>query len=80
MNHTKQTDLQIVSRLMHDLDSLIVPGQHDLQHAIMLALSALAKNIKQQTETDRGLVSRHPATRTTTPPDSTQPQNVVQYQ
>jgi hypothetical protein len=31
---------------MHDLDSVIIPGQHDLQHAAMLALSALAQNIK----------------------------------
>jgi hypothetical protein len=31
---------------MRDLDSMVLPGQHDLQHAAMLALSALAQNIK----------------------------------
>ena len=31
---------------MRDLDSMVLPGQYDLQHAAMLALSALAQNIK----------------------------------
>ena len=43
---SQQTELALVHRLMHDLDSVIIPGQHDLQHAAMLALSALAQNIK----------------------------------
>jgi hypothetical protein len=43
---TQQTELALVHRLMHDLDSLNLPGQHDLQTAAMLALSALAQNIK----------------------------------
>lgn len=50
MNNTKETDLQIVHRLMRDLESFIVPGQYDLQHSIVLALSALATNIKQQAQ------------------------------
>ena len=43
---SQQTELALVHRLMHDLDSLVLPGQYDLQHAAMLALSALAQNIK----------------------------------
>ena len=43
---SQQTELALVHRLMHDLDSVILPGQHDLQKAAMLALSALAQNIK----------------------------------
>lgn len=43
---SQQTDLALVHRLMRDLDSVVLPGQHDLQHAAMLALSALAQNIK----------------------------------
>jgi hypothetical protein len=43
---SQQTELALVHRLMHDLDSLNLPGQHDLQTAAMLALSALAQNIK----------------------------------
>lgn len=56
---TQQTELALVHRLMHDLDSVILPGQHDLQHAAMLALSALAQNIKlrytlEQLQTELG--------------------------
>jgi hypothetical protein len=43
---TMQTELALVHRLMHDLDSVIIPGQHDLQQAAMLSLSALATGIK----------------------------------
>ncbi len=43
---SQQTDLALVQRLMRDLDSVVLPGQHDLQKAAMLALSALAQNIK----------------------------------
>jgi len=43
---SQQTELALVHRLMRDLDSMVLPGQHDLQHAAMLALSALAQNIK----------------------------------
>ncbi len=43
---SQQTELALVQRLMRDLDSVVLPGQHDLQHAAMLALSALAQNIK----------------------------------
>ena len=42
---SQQTELALVHRLMRDLDSVIIPGQHDLQKAAMLALSALAQNI-----------------------------------
>jgi len=57
MSH--QTELALVHRLMHDLDSVILPGQHDLQKAAMLALSALAQNIKlrytlEQLQTELG--------------------------
>lgn len=45
---SQQTELALVHRLMHDLDSVVLPGQHDLQHAAMLALSALAQNIKMR--------------------------------
>lgn len=56
---SQQTELALVHRLMHDLDSLNLPGQHDLQHAAMLALSALAQNIKlrytlEQLQTELG--------------------------
>lgn len=56
---SQQTELALVHRLMHDLDSLVLPGQHDLQHAAMLALSALAQNIKlrytlEQLQTELG--------------------------
>ena len=43
---SQQTELALVHRLMRDLDSVVIPGQHDLQKAAMLALSALAQNIK----------------------------------
>ena len=43
---SQQTELALVHRLMRDLDSMVLPGQYDLQHAAMLALSALAQNIK----------------------------------
>lgn len=43
---SQQTELALVHRLMRDLDSVVLPGQHDLQKAAMLALSALAQNIK----------------------------------
>jgi hypothetical protein len=43
---SQQTELALVHRLMRDLDSLVLPGQHDLQQAAMLALSALAQTIK----------------------------------
>ena len=43
---TQQNELALVHRLMHDLDSMVLPGQGDLQNAAMLALSALAQNIK----------------------------------
>ncbi len=42
---SQQTELALVHRLMRDLDSVIIPGQHDLQKAAMCALSALAQNI-----------------------------------
>jgi len=45
---SKQTELALVYRLMRDLDSVVLPGQHDLQKAAMLALSALAQNIKMR--------------------------------
>lgn len=56
---SQQTELALVHRLMHDLDSMVIPGQHDLQHAAMLALSALAQNIKlrytlEQLQTELG--------------------------
>ena len=43
---SQQTELALVHRLMRDLDSVVLPGQHDLQKAAMLALSALSQNIK----------------------------------
>lgn len=56
---TQQTELALVHRLMHDLDSIVLPGQYDLQKAAMLALSALAQNIKlrytlEQLQTELG--------------------------
>ncbi len=56
---SQQTELALVHRLMHDLDSLNLPGQYDLQHAAMCALSALAQNIKlryslEQMQTELG--------------------------
>jgi len=43
---SEQTELALVYRLMRELDSMVLPCQHDLQNAAMLALSALAHNIK----------------------------------
>lgn len=43
---SQQTELALIHRLMHDLDSVVIPGQHDLQAAAMCALAALAQNIK----------------------------------
>jgi len=56
---TQQHELALVHRLMHDLDSVVLPGQYDLQKAAMLALSALAQNIKlrytlEQLQTELG--------------------------
>ena len=56
---TQQNELALVHRLMHDLDSVVLPGQYDLQKAAMLALSALAQNIKlrytlEQLQTELG--------------------------
>lgn len=56
---SQQTELALVHRLMHDLDSMNLPGQYDLQQAAMLALSALAQNIKlrytlEQLQTELG--------------------------
>jgi len=56
---TQQNELALVHRLMHDLDSMVLPGQGDLQSAAMLALSALAQNIKlrytiEQLQTELG--------------------------
>jgi cytochrome c-type biogenesis protein CcmE len=56
---TQQNELALVHRLMHDLDSIVLPGQYDLQKAAMLALSALAQNIKlrytlEQLQTELG--------------------------
>lgn len=56
---TQQNELALVHRLMHDLDSMVLPGQGDLQNAAMLALSALAQNIKlrytiEQLQTELG--------------------------
>lgn len=56
---SQQTELALVHRLMHDLDSVVLPGQYDLQKAAMLALSALAQNIKlrytlEQLQTELG--------------------------
>ena len=45
---SQQTELALVHRLMRDLDSMVIPGQYDLQHAAMLALSALAQSIKMR--------------------------------
>jgi len=50
---TMQTELALVHRLMHDLDSVIIPGQHDLQQAAMLSLSALATGIKLRYQLDQ---------------------------
>ena len=46
MQTTEPTELALVHRLMHDLDSVVIPGQHDLQQAAMLSLSALCHGIK----------------------------------
>lgn len=46
MQTTETKELALVHRLMHDLDSVVIPGQHDLQQAAMLSLSALCHGIK----------------------------------